>query len=49
MVDGTLSNLWVEEVTDVEIYGAKFDAIRADTLGFDDSLAIITDQRDKLT
>ncbi|MET8625599.1 helix-turn-helix transcriptional regulator [Kitasatospora sp. NPDC004669] len=49
MVDGTLSNLWVEEVTDVEIYGAKFDAIRADALGFDDSLAIITDQRDKLT
>ncbi|MGW2372240.1 MULTISPECIES: helix-turn-helix domain-containing protein [Kitasatospora] len=49
MVDGSLSNLWVEEVTDVEIYGAKFDAIRADALGFDDSLAIITDQRDKLT
>ncbi|AUY52306.1 helix-turn-helix transcriptional regulator [Streptomyces sp. CB01881] len=49
LVDGTLSNLWVEDATGVDMYGAKFDAIRADALGLDDSLAIITDQRDKIT
>ncbi|WP_082558703.1 helix-turn-helix transcriptional regulator [Kitasatospora sp. MBT66] len=49
MVDGTLSNLWVEEAVDVDVFAAKFDAIRADALGLDDSLAIITDQRDKIT
>ncbi|MFJ4090603.1 helix-turn-helix domain-containing protein [Kitasatospora sp. NPDC089913] len=49
MVDGTLSNLWVEDAVDVDVFAAKFDAIRADALGLDDSLAIITDQRDKIT
>ncbi|MET9400939.1 helix-turn-helix transcriptional regulator [Kitasatospora sp. NPDC002965] len=49
LVDGTLSNLWVEEASDVDMYGAKFDAIRADALGLDDSITIITDQRDRIT
>lgn len=49
LVESTLSNLWVEDASDVEQYAAKFDAIRADALGLDDSLAIITEQRDKIT
>ncbi|MEV7022007.1 helix-turn-helix transcriptional regulator [Kitasatospora sp. NPDC093558] len=49
LVEGTLSDLWVEDAADVELYAAKFDAIRADALGLDDSLALITEQRDKLT
>ncbi|MED7947619.1 helix-turn-helix transcriptional regulator [Streptomyces sp. BE20] len=49
LVESTLSNLWVEGASEVEQYAAKFDAIRADALGLDDSLAIITEQRDKVT
>ncbi|WP_406094013.1 helix-turn-helix domain-containing protein [Kitasatospora purpeofusca] len=49
LVEGTLSNFWVEDAADVEQYAAKFDAIRADALGLDDSLAIITEQRDNIT
>ncbi|MFC5661845.1 helix-turn-helix domain-containing protein [Kitasatospora misakiensis] len=49
LVEGTLSNFWVEDASDVEQYAAKFDAIRADALGLDDSLAIITEQRDNIT
>ncbi|MEU6967722.1 helix-turn-helix transcriptional regulator [Kitasatospora aureofaciens] len=48
LVEGALNDLWVEDAAAVTLYAAKFDAIRADALGLDDSLALITEQRDKL-
>ncbi|MEU4116428.1 helix-turn-helix transcriptional regulator [Kitasatospora sp. NPDC028055] len=49
LVEGALNDLWVEDAAAVALYTAKFDAIRADALGLDDSLALIIEQRDKLT
>ncbi|WP_223243778.1 Scr1 family TA system antitoxin-like transcriptional regulator [Streptomyces sp. CBMA156] len=49
LVEGALNDLWVEDAADVALYAAKFDAIRADALGLDDSLDLIIEQRDKLT
>ncbi|CAM5619161.1 helix-turn-helix transcriptional regulator [Kitasatospora aureofaciens] len=49
LVEGALNDLWVEDAAAVALYAAKFDAIRADALGLDDSLALIIEQRDKLT
>lgn len=49
LIDGPQTSLWVEDAADVALYAKKFDLIRAVALGPDDSIALITEQRDKLT
>ncbi|TQF01872.1 transcriptional regulator [Kitasatospora acidiphila] len=48
LIDGVHSSIWIEDARDVELYAKKFDLIRAVALGPDDSVALITEQRDKL-
>ncbi|MFB7669053.1 helix-turn-helix domain-containing protein [Kitasatospora sp. NPDC056138] len=47
-LEGLLSSLWVEEPDDVELYRTKFVEITAEAMSRDDSLAFITEQRDKI-